>query len=147
MKVKFFIRNSGSGHVLIINIQYYFRFIGEEDRSAGNKHELSDAPTWVIDPIDGTMNFVHNNPNSCISVALFVNKSTQIGIVFNPTVGKFYTARLGQGAFCNGAAIRVSGETRIEKSLASTEFGPNRSSINAAIVLDNVNKVFRVAHG
>lgn len=123
------------------------RFIGEEDRSDGNRNELNDEPTWIIDPIDGTMNFVHNNPNSCISIALFVNKQTEIGIVFNPTLDKLYTARKGQGAFCNGESIRVSGETRIEKSLVCTEFGPTRDAMKSAVILDNLAKVFQTAHG
>lgn len=50
------------------------KFIGEEDSSDGKKAELTDAPTWVIDPVDGTMNFVHSFPHSAISVALIVNK-------------------------------------------------------------------------
>lgn len=49
-------------------------FIGEEDSSDGKKAVLTDAPTWIIDPVDGTMNFVHSFPHSAISVALLVNK-------------------------------------------------------------------------
>lgn len=49
-------------------------FIGEEDSSDGKRHTLTDEPTWIIDPIDGTMNFVHSFPHSAISVALLVKK-------------------------------------------------------------------------
>lgn len=50
------------------------QFIGEEDSSDGKKAVLTDAPTWIIDPVDGTMNFVHSFPHSAISVALLINK-------------------------------------------------------------------------
>lgn len=52
----------------------HHKFIGEEETSAGVKVELTDAPTYIIDPIDGTMNFVHSFPHSAISIALLVNK-------------------------------------------------------------------------
>lgn len=50
------------------------QFIGEEESSDGKKAVLTDAPTWIIDPVDGTMNFVHSFPHSAISVALLINK-------------------------------------------------------------------------
>ena len=86
------------------------RFIGEEESSLGKKVELTDAPTWIIDPIDGTMNFVHGLPHTCISIALLIGKTTEIGIVYNPILEQLFTARKGQGAFMNGAPIQVSGE-------------------------------------
>jgi len=86
------------------------RFIGEESTASGQKVELTDAPTWVIDPIDGTMNFVHGLPHTCISVALLINKVAEIGIVYNPILEQLFTARKGQGAFLNGAPIHVSDE-------------------------------------
>lgn len=89
---------------------YSFRFIGEEGSSLGNKVELTDAPTWIIDPIDGTMNFVHGLPHTCISIALLINKTAEIGIVYNPILEQLFTACRGQGAFLNGAPIQVSGE-------------------------------------
>lgn len=93
------------------------------------------------------MNFVHNNPLSCISMAFFVGRDAKIGIIFNPTMDKMYTARKGKGAFCNGVRLQVSKVTDIGESLASTEFGPSRDGVKAAVVLDNVAKVFRAAHG
>lgn len=53
------------------------QFIGEEETSEGKKSELTNAPTWIIDPVDGTMNFVHSFPHSAISIALLVNKVNQ----------------------------------------------------------------------
>ena len=57
-------------------------FIGEESTSHGL--ELTSQPTWVVDPLDGTSNFVHGNPHLCIILGLLVNKEVQFCIVFNP---------------------------------------------------------------
>jgi len=95
---------------LYIYIYTHNRFIGEETTASGQKVELTNAPTWIIDPIDGTMNFVHGLPFTCISIALLVNKITEIGIVYNPIMEQLFTARKDQGAFLNGVPIRVSSE-------------------------------------
>ncbi len=79
--------------------------------AAGQKLELTDEPTWIIDPVDGTMNFVHSFPYTCISLALVHKKAIQIGIIYNPILNQMYTAKVGQGAFLNGKPIRVSEET------------------------------------
>lgn len=73
--------------------------------------ELTDAPTWFIDPIDGTTNFVHTFPMSCISVGLTVRKEPVLGIVFNPSHSELYSAIKGEGAFLNGKPIRTSNVT------------------------------------
>lgn len=88
----------------------FFRFIGEESSAEGHKITLTDDPTWIIDPIDGTMNFVHGYPNICISIGLLVNKVTEIGIIYNPVLEQLFTARRGQGAFYNDKPIHVSGK-------------------------------------
>ena len=86
-------------------------FIGEESVSQGAKCNLTNSPTWIIDPVDGTMNFVHGYPNVCTSIALFVNKIPEIGIVYNPVIDLFFEARRGLGAKLNGRTIHVSKET------------------------------------
>ena len=87
-----------------------FRFIGEESTAAGIKCEFTDAPTWIIDPVDGTMNFVHSFPYTCVSIGLWVNKTAEIGIVYNPILDQMFTARKGQGAYLNGEKLQVSGQ-------------------------------------
>ncbi|KAL9701309.1 hypothetical protein quinque_004750 [Culex quinquefasciatus] len=123
------------------------RFIGEEETSAGKQAELTDAPTWIIDPVDGTMNFVHSFPHSCISIALLVEKVAEIAIIYNPILNQKFTARRGKGAFMNGKAIRVSGETRLEHALVTTEFGTSREEEKTTVVLENIGKLVRVVHG
>lgn len=88
-------------------------FIGEESVAGGAKCELTDAPTWIIDPVDGTMNFVHGYPNVCVSVGLVINKEPVIGIIYNPVLGQFFEARKNQGAKLNGKEIHVSKEKGI----------------------------------
>lgn len=141
-------------------------FIGEEDSSDGKKAVLTDAPTWIIDPVDGTMNFVHSFPHSAISVALLVNKVslsfellkrqlhenfkfqiTEIGIVYNPVLGQKFTARRGKGAFHNGVQIHVSGEKELKNALLTTEFGTSREEEKTKVVLENISKLVRLAHG
>ena len=69
---------------------------------------FADDPTWIIDPIDGTMNFVHSNPLISISVALTINKHLEIGIIYLPALDMIYTARRGKGAELNGKKILVN---------------------------------------
>ncbi|XP_067211466.1 inositol monophosphatase 1-like isoform X2 [Linepithema humile] len=67
--------------------------VAEEAAGAtGKVPELTDAPTWLIDPIDGTLNFVHTFPHACISVGLTVRKEPVLGIVYNPMNSELYTA-------------------------------------------------------
>ncbi|CAH1164915.1 unnamed protein product [Phyllotreta striolata] len=99
------------------------KFIGEE---SSKEIVLTDAPTWVIDPIDGTMNFVHSFPHSCISIALYVNKQPVIGIVYNPMLEQLFTARKGQGAYLNGQPIKVSQVKTLSTALLMLEnWGPS----------------------
>lgn len=123
------------------------KFIGEESVSGGAKCNLTDAPTWIIDPIDGTMNFVHNFPHSCVSIALFVNQIPEIGIVYNPSLSQLFTARKGKGAFLNGKPITVSGKTELSESLIMLEFGTSRDPEKSKIVLENQKILMPKVHG
>lgn len=123
------------------------RFIGEESVSSGAKCELTDSPTWVIDPIDGTMNFVHCNPNICISVALLVNKKAEIGIIYSPALEQMYWARAGQGAFLNGEQIHVSGQEDLSKALLVCEIGTHRIKERMACTIANLQLLIPQVHG
>lgn len=72
------------------------------------ENTLTDAPTWIIDPIDGTTNFMRGCEHSCISVALAWNRETVMGLIFNPYRDTMYTAIKGQGAWRNGEKMTVS---------------------------------------
>lgn len=123
------------------------KFIGEESVSSGAHCDLTDAPTWIIDPVDGTMNFVHSFPHSCISIALFVNKLPEIGIVYNPMLEQLFTARKGKGAYLNGEKITVSGITKLEDALILTEFGTSRDPEKRKAIFETQQKLLPQVHG
>lgn len=86
-----------------------YRFISEEDCSDNESiPKLTDDPTWIIDPIDGTANFVRKLPITCISLGFVVKKEQTIGIIYNPFLNEMYTAIKGRGAFLNGKRIYTS---------------------------------------
>ncbi|PWZ02284.1 hypothetical protein BCV70DRAFT_235873 [Testicularia cyperi] len=74
-------------------------FIGEESWAAGQEGVIGDKITWIVDPIDGTTNFVHGFPYTCISVGVVVGKKPAIGVVYAPFLEYLYSARTGNGAF------------------------------------------------
>ncbi len=80
------------------------RFIGEEQENDA----LTDAPTWVIDPVDGTCNLIHNYRQSAVSIALLENKLPVLGAVYQPYTGELFFAMKGCGATLNGEKISVS---------------------------------------
>lgn len=122
-------------------------FIGEESVAGGEKCVWTDNPTWIIDPIDGTTNFVHRFPYTCISIGFTVNKKTEIGIVYNPILEQLYTARLGQGAFCNGKKISVTTTTDIGQALVCAEFGSDRDPKKLETKIATKKRVIERCHG
>lgn len=91
-------------------------FLGEED---GLKPDGEDR-VWVIDPIDGTTNFVHGYPYYCVSIGLRVDGETAVGVVHAPAVGETYHAVRGEGAFCDEGAVSVSDVSDTKDALVST---------------------------
>ncbi|XP_031560517.1 inositol monophosphatase 1-like isoform X2 [Actinia tenebrosa] len=92
-------------------------FIGEESVAAGEKCVFTDNPTWIIDPIDGTTNFIHRYPYFAVSIGLAINKELAVGVVYNVAMNELYTAVKGKGAFLNGKKIQTTKEKEIKKSL------------------------------
>lgn len=86
--------------------------------------ELSTASNykWVIDPIDGTVNFAHGIPICCISIGLEKDGVMLMGAVFNPFMNELFFAEKGQGAFLNNRPIRVSDNNNIESACLVTGF-------------------------
>lgn len=123
------------------------KFIGEETVSSGGKCELTDDPTWIIDPVDGTMNFIHGFPHSCISVGLTINKEAVAGIVYNPLLQQLFTAKKGQGAFYNDRQIHVSSIKELGKALIAFEAGTSRDVEKRDVVFNNFKMVVDNAHG
>lgn len=85
------------------------KIIGEEALAeAHSPPELTDDPTWIIDPIDGTNNYIRKIPHCCISVGLTINKQLVAGIIYNPAQNELYSAWQGHGAFLNGQPIHTN---------------------------------------
>ncbi|MBN3310964.1 IMPA2 monophosphatase, partial [Amia calva] len=124
------------------------RFIGEESSAAGEKCFLTDSPTWIIDPIDGTCNFVHSFPMVAVSIGFAVKKELVFGVIYHCFDETLYTARKGHGAFCNGLRLQVSKEKDVSKALILTEIGAKRDPETLKIFSGNIEKLLKAhAHG
>ena len=77
---------------------------------------------WIIDPLDGTTNFIHGFPVYCVSIALAVNGRVEQAVVYDPTRNDLFTATRGRGAFLNERRIRVSKRTMLRDTLITTGF-------------------------
>jgi myo-inositol-1(or 4)-monophosphatase len=77
---------------------------------------------WIIDPIDGTVNYAHNYPFVAVSIGLEVDGIMEAGVVYNPMMDEFFSARRGQGATLNDERITVSKTAVLEKSFLATGF-------------------------
>ncbi len=101
-------------------------FFCEETEDRANPHA---AKLFIIDPIDGTLNFVHGFHHSCVSVAYAEHGEVLVGAVYNPYAGEMYTAIKGQGSRLNGSPIHVT-EGGLEESIVC--FGTAPYSINTS---------------
>ncbi|XP_049869204.1 inositol monophosphatase 1 [Pectinophora gossypiella] len=123
------------------------KFIGEESVADGVKCILTDAPTWIIDPVDGTMNFVHGFPHSCISLGLSINKEVVAGIIYNPLLQQLFTAKKGKGAFLNDRQIHVSKITALKDALVTFEAGTSSDEEKRKVVFENFQRIIKNGHG
>ena len=94
------------------------QILAEEGGAEQGKSEF----LWVIDPLDGTTNFVHGYPFYAVSIALYRENLPLVGVVSHITSKEVYTATSGGGAFCNGKALKVSKTKDLGKSLLATGF-------------------------
>ena len=89
-------------------------FLGEE----GGKREGADkSHTWIVDPLDGTTNFLHGIPQFAISIALEREGAIVAGLVYNPAIEELFIAEKGKGAFLNDQRIRVAGRKRLSEAV------------------------------
>lgn len=115
------------------------QFLGEE---SGDSGQTDSAYRWIIDPLDGTTNFLHGLPHYSVSIALEYQGRIELGVIYNPSNQELYTAERGGGAFLNNRRIRVAGLRTLEGALLGTGF-PFRpeQDVNAYL------KTFRALHG
>jgi myo-inositol-1(or 4)-monophosphatase len=84
---------------------------------------------WLIDPLDGTTNYAHGYPVFCVSIALQREGETVLGVTYDPVRDELFCAEKGQGAYCNGRRLSVSGAINLRRSLLATGFPYARASI------------------
>jgi len=96
-------------------------FLCEESGQSGEANTL-----WVIDPLDGTSNYLHGLPHFAVSIAQQVNGRTEHGVIFDPMREELFTASRGGGAYLNNKRIRVSNRTTLDEAILATAF-PFRS--------------------
>ncbi|TGK07142.1 inositol monophosphatase [Leptospira semungkisensis] len=100
------------------------------------RYEGSNSFRWVLDPIDGSMNFVRGIPLYCVSVGLEHRETPVAGVVFAPELDTRYSAILSQGAFKNGLRIDVSNTDALARSLLVSSFPTNRKEILNEVISD-----------
>uniref|UniRef100_A0A667YUZ7 Inositol-1-monophosphatase n=1 Tax=Myripristis murdjan TaxID=586833 RepID=A0A667YUZ7_9TELE len=122
--------------------------IGEESVAAGEPCVFTDNPTWIIDPVDGTTNFVHGFPFVAVSIGFAVKKELEFGIVYSCLEDKMYTGRKGKGAFCNGEKLEVSDVKDINKSMIISEHGCDRNKEKVTKIFSTMQKILCIpVHG
>jgi len=114
-------------------------FLGEETVDK-RVTEQTDRLTWVVDPLDGTTNYVHDYPNYAVSVAVTRGQQILAGVIYDPVRDDCYTASSGGGAFRNGLPIRVSTTTGIGQALLGISL-PARVQRQAPDLLDFIEIV------
>lgn len=92
--------------------------LAEESGESGAESEFQ----WIIDPIDGTTNYIHGFPQYCVSIALAERGIVQHGVIYDPNRNELFTASKGRGAFLNDRRIRVSKRARLSDTLIGTGF-------------------------
>ncbi|MFA6486556.1 MAG: inositol monophosphatase family protein [Candidatus Magasanikbacteria bacterium] len=93
-------------------------FWGEES----GKTDKTSNFTWVVDPLDGTSNFVLNIPMYSVSIALMKNNEVVLGVVYIPQTDELFWAQKSKGAFCNGKKIHVSNTKKLSDAIGSIEY-------------------------
>jgi len=134
-----------SERIIIDTIRAQFpghHFLTEESL----KEEGSGEYRWIIDPLDGTTNYIHGYPFFSVSIALELNRNTIMGLIYDPLRGDMFTAEKGEGAFLNGQPVKVSGVTDMSNGLISTGFPfRKREFIDAYLAL--FKNIFRRVSG
>lgn len=114
-------------------------FLAEESGRSGLKKEL----LWIIDPLDGTVNFAHNIPVFSVSIALEKQDELFCGVVYHPMVHELFVAEKGKGAFLNQHPIRVSSVPEVRDAILATGF-PYNISENPFHCIEHFTNVLKI---
>jgi myo-inositol-1(or 4)-monophosphatase len=100
-------------------------FIGEEDKGTEPRPGIDAPPTWIVDPLDGTTNYVHDCPMYCVSIGLEAGGEMVVGVVYDPARDEMFWAARGQGAWLGERRLTTSGTDGLERALLATGFPPD----------------------
>jgi myo-inositol-1(or 4)-monophosphatase len=117
-------------------------FLGEESGASKGKSDR----TWIIDPLDGTSNYLQHFPFWCVSIGLRTGSEMTAGLVYEPLRRIFFTAERGGGAFRDGKRLRVSDQETVEGAFLATGF-PFRAQEYVSVYCDIFENVIRIAKG
>lgn len=109
---------------IISNIEKHFpksKIISEEKGTIDSK-DNNNGLTWIIDPLDGTTNYIHGFPFFCVSIGVMENNKLLAGVVYNPVNNELYKAELNKGAYLNNKRIKVSKTYNFKDTLLITGF-------------------------
>lgn len=113
--------------------------IGEEDSSANQP--LTNSPTWIVDPIDGTTNYVQGISDVAVCIALAIRSRVVLGVVFNPFREEMFHAIAGSGAFLNDSPIGPSTKTSLDSAVVACEWGYERTPSGIDTMLAGVKRL------
>lgn len=102
---------------------------------------------WIVDPLDGTTNYLHGFPVFAVSIGVQINGRMEHGVVYDPLRQELFTATRGQGAHLEGRRIRVSGQKQLERSLIGTGFPFRQADQEIGPYMDMLGKVIRSTAG
>ena len=114
-------------------------FLAEESGSTGEKSDI----LWIIDPLDGTVNYAHQIPVFSVSIALEKNGKLFCGVVYQPMTHELFVAELGKGAFLNGNPIKVSTTSILAEAVLCTGF-PYNLRDNPSHCIDHFTDILRL---
>jgi myo-inositol-1(or 4)-monophosphatase len=107
------------------------KLLGEEGDAGNPQGEVE----WIVDPIDGTVNFAMGIPHFCISIAARRQGQLLLGVIYDPIRGELFTAEPGRGARCNGKIIRVSARQQLSDALLALGFAKSADSVDHCLKL------------
>ena len=114
-------------------------FVGEETDGGGGQPapgtsgHAGRGTRWIVDPLDGTTNYVHGFPAWCVSIALATPAGLEVGVILDPVRGECFSARRGGGAFLDGRPIHAAAVTALDEALVAVSFPPHVAADSPAV--------------
>lgn len=112
----------------------------EAEEEVRDDHD-PERPRWFLDPLDGTVNYVHRLPCFAVSMGLYIGTAPQLAVIHAPQLRETFTALLGGGALCNGRRMSTSSATELSESILATGFPYRREELEHSN-LENFNSFF-----